>query len=133
MIERLKVIRTTMLSDEYRYKILKRLEDNPEISQRELAGELGISLGRVNYCIQALIEKGLVKANNFRNSKNKKGYAYLLTPRGIEDKARMTVEFLKIKIAEHEALTKEIKSLREEAGQVQARPQGGASLKKGAK
>jgi len=61
-----------MLSDEYRYKILKRLEVNPEISQRELAGELDISLGRVNYCIQALIEKGLVKANNFRNSKNKK-------------------------------------------------------------
>jgi len=133
MIERLNVIHTTMLSDEYRYKILKRLEANPEISQRELAGDLGISLGRVNYCIQALIEKGLVKANNFRNSKNKKGYAYLLTPRGIEDKARMTVEFLKIKIAEHEALTKEIKSLREEAGPVQARPQGGASPKKGAK
>ena len=109
-----------MLSDEYRYKILKRLEANPEISQRELAGELGISLGRVNYCIQALIGKGLVKANNFRNSKNKKGYAYLLTPRGIEDKAKITVEFLKIKIAEHEALTKEIKSLREEAGQITA-------------
>ncbi|MGA7751039.1 MAG: MarR family EPS-associated transcriptional regulator [Gallionella sp.] len=122
-----------MLSDEYRYKILKRLEANPEISQRELAGELGISLGRVNYCIQALIEKGLVKANNFRNSKNKKGYAYLLTPRGIEDKAKITVQFLKIKIAEHEALTKEIKNLREEAVQVQARQRGSASPKKGAK
>src|SRR5674476_521921 len=91
MIERLKVIRTTMLSDEYRYKILKRLEANPEISQRELAGDLDISLGRVNFCIQALIEKGLVKANNFRNSKNKKGYAYFLTPRGIEEKAKITV------------------------------------------
>jgi len=118
-----------MLSDEYRYKILKRLEANPEISQRELAGELGISLGRVNYCIKALVEKGLVKANNFRNSKNKKGYAYLLTPRGIEDKARMTVEFLKIKIAEHEALTKEIQGLQEEAVQVQARQSGGAPPK----
>lgn len=106
-----------MLSDEYRYKILKRLEADPEISQRKLAGELGISLGRVNYCIQALIEKGLVKANNFRNSKNKKGYAYLLTPRGIEDKAKLTVEFLKIKIAEHEALTKEIKALKRDAEQ----------------
>ena len=133
MIERLKVIRTTMLSDEYRYKILKCLEANPEISQRELAGDLGISLGRVNYCIQALIEKGLVKANNFRNSKNKKGYAYLLTPRGIEDKARMTVEFLKIKIAEHEALTKEISGLQAEAQQVQSRQLGGASPNKGAK
>ena len=122
-----------MLSDEYRYKILKRLEANPEISQRELAGELGISLGRVNYCIQALVEKGLVKANNFRNSKNKKGYAYLLTPRGIEDKAKITLEFLKIKLAEHEALTKEIKTLRKEAVQVQARQLFGASPKKGAK
>ena len=118
-----------MLSDEYRYKLLKRLEANPEISQRELAGELGISLGRVNYCIQALVEKGLVKASNFRNSKNKKGYAYLLTPKGIEDKAKITVEFLKIKIAEHEALTKEIKGLREETVQVRARQPGGASLK----
>jgi EPS-associated MarR family transcriptional regulator len=120
-----------MLSDEYRYKILKRLEANPEISQRELAGELGISLGRVNYCIQALIERGLVKANNFRNSKNKKGYAYLLTPRGIEDKAKITVQFLKIKIEEHEALKKEIKNLREEAGQVLAQRHGGATPRKG--
>ena len=122
-----------MLSDEYRYKILKRLEANPEISQRELAGDLGISLGRVNFCVQALIEKGLIKAKNFRNSKNKKGYAYLLTPRGIEEKAKITVQFLKIKIAEHEALTKEIKGLREEAVQVQARQHSGASIKKGAK
>ena len=119
-----------MLSDEYRYKILKRLEADPEISQRELAGELGISLGRVNYCVQALIEKGLVKAKNFRNSKNKKGYAYLLTPRGIEDKARMTVEFLKIKMAEHEALTNEIENLRAEAGKVQAKQTGATSPKK---
>ena len=122
-----------MLSDEYRYKILKRLEADPEISQRELAGELGISLGRVNFCVQALIEKGLVKAKNFRNSKNKKGYAYFLTPRGIEEKAKITVLFLKIKLAEHEALTKEIKNLREEAGQVPARQHSGAVLKKGAK
>lgn len=122
-----------MLNDEYRYKILKCLESNPEISQRELAGELDISLGRVNYCIQALIEKGLVKANNFRNSKNKKGYAYLLTPRGLEDKARMTVQFLKIKVAEHEALTKEIKNLRKEASQIQAPQRNGTPAGKGYK
>jgi EPS-associated MarR family transcriptional regulator len=122
-----------MLSDEYRYKILKRLEANPEISQRELAGELGISLGRVNFCVQALIEKGLIKAKNFRNSKNKKGYAYLLTPRGIEEKAKITVQFLKIKLAEHEALTKEIKGLREEAVQVQKRQNNKAILKKAAR
>jgi len=121
MIERLKANRIAMLSDEYRYKILKRLAADPEISQRELAGDLGISLGRVNYCIQALIEKGLVKANNFRNSKNKKGYAYLLTPKGIEEKAKITVEFLKIKLAEHEALTSEISHLQAEAQQLQTR------------
>jgi EPS-associated MarR family transcriptional regulator len=110
----------SMLTDEYRYKVLKHLEANPEISQRELAGLLGVSLGRVNFCIQALVEKGLVKANNFRNSSNKKGYAYLLTPKGIEEKALITVQFLKIKVAEHEALKKEIKDLREEAGRVAA-------------
>jgi EPS-associated MarR family transcriptional regulator len=123
-----------MLSDEYRYKILKRLEADPEISQRELAGDLGISLGRVNYCIQALIEKGMVKANNFRNSKNKKGYAYLLTPKGIEEKAKITVQFLKIKLAEHEALTKEISGLQAEAQQLQARqPNNVAATVKGMK
>ena len=122
-----------MLTDEYRYKVLKHLEANPEISQRELAGLLGVSLGRVNFCIQALVEKGLVKANNFRNSKNKKGYAYFLTPRGIEDKARITVQFLKIKVAEHEALKKEIKTLREEASRVIALQDDAASTRKGTK
>jgi len=101
-----------MLSDEYRYKILKKLEANPEISQRELAGELGISLGRANYCIRALAEKGLVKAKNFRNSKNKAGYAYFLTPRGIEEKVKITAYFLRRKIEEYEALEKEIEQLR---------------------
>ncbi len=120
-----------MLSDEYRYKLLKHLEANPEISQRELAGELGISLGRVNFCIQALVEKGLVKANNFRNSKNKKGYAYLLTPRGIEEKAQITMQFLKIKISEHEELKKEIKNLREEASQMMSLQHSVAPVKKG--
>ena len=115
-----------MLSDEYRYKILKYLEANPAMSQRELAGALGISLGRVNYCVQALIEKGLLKANNFRNSRNKKAYAYLLTPRGIEEKAKITVEFLKVKLAEHEALAKEIENLRKEAGRIQAAQKKGA-------
>ncbi len=109
-----------MLSDEYRYKILKRLEADPDVSQRTLAGELGISLGRVNYCLQALVEKGLVKANNFRNSKNKTGYVYLLTPKGLEEKARMTMEFLKVKLAEHEELKREIAYLQQEARQITA-------------
>ena len=79
-----------------------------------MAGELGISLGRVNYCIQALTEKGLVKAKNFRNSKSKIGYVYLLTPHGIEEKMKITADFLKIKVEEYEALEKEIALLREE-------------------
>jgi len=104
-----------MLTDEYRYKILKRFESNPEISQRELAIELGVSLGRANYCIQALIEKGLVKAKNFKNSQNKKAYMYYLTPKGIEAKASITLAFLKHKIAEYQALKTEIEHLEYEA------------------
>ena len=103
-----------MLTDEYRYKILKLVETNPEISQRELAQQLGISLGRVNYCIKALIEKGLVKATNFRNNKNKLAYMYLLTPSGIEEKASITLRFLKFKIHEFEMLQSEILLLRKE-------------------
>jgi len=113
-----------MLSDEYRYKILKRLENEPEISQRELAKELGISLGRVNYCLKALIEKGWVKANNFRNNQHKKAYMYLLTPRGVEEKSRITVEFLKIKIAEYEALKCEVEILQQEAAQIRSAKRG---------
>ncbi len=113
-----------MLNDEFRYKILKRLESDPDVSQRALAGELGMSLGRVNYCIQALMEKGLLKANNFRNSRNKAGYVYFLTPKGIEEKARLTVEFLKIKLVEHEELKREIASLQQEARQIVASQNG---------
>lgn len=101
-----------MLTDEYRYKVLKLLDDNPELTQRQLAKSLGISLGKVNYCLKALIEKGMIKASNFRNSQNKHAYAYLLTRSGIEAKTRLTAEFLKIKIAEHQSLKKEIEELR---------------------
>ena len=104
-----------MLTDEYRYKILKILEANPEISQRDLARELDISLGRVNFCLKALIEKGLLKATNFRNSKNKMAYMYLLTPSGIEEKSAITAQFLKIKMQEYADLETEIDQLRREA------------------
>lgn len=106
-----------MLTDEYRYKILKRLETNPEISQRELAQKLGISLGKANYCLRALVQKGLLKVNNFRNNQNKTAYLYLLTPHGVEQKARMTVEFLRIKVQEYERLRTEIEELQREAEQ----------------
>lgn len=107
-----------MLTDEYRYKILKILDANPEISQRDLARELGVSLGRVNFCLKALIEKGLLKATNFRNSKKKLAYMYLLTPRGIEEKSAITAQFLKIKMQEYANLEAEIKELRREAVQL---------------
>ncbi len=106
----------SMLTDEYRYKILKRLKTNPELSQRELAQELGISLGKANFCIKALVQKGLLKVNNFRNNQNKTAYLYLLTPHGIEEKSRVTLRFMKYKMDEYEALKLEIEGLQREAG-----------------
>ena len=101
-----------MLDDETHYKILKLLQDNPRISQRALAEALGVSLGKTNYCLKALIGRGLVKARNFRNSNNKAAYAYFLTPVGIEEKARVAIHFLKRKMAEYEVLEHEIAALR---------------------
>jgi EPS-associated MarR family transcriptional regulator len=103
-----------MLTDEMRYKLMRVLQDNPEMSQRDLARELGVSLGRVNYCLQALIRKGLVKARNFSKSNNKAAYMYLLTPRGIDQKGSLTLAFLKAKTREYEELRTEIEQLRRE-------------------
>jgi len=105
--------------EEQHYKLLKILQNNPDLSQRELARALGLSLGKTNYCLRALIEKGFIKANNFRNSQNKVAYAYLLTPRGIEEKVQATAYFLKLKLAEFKALESEIEHLRREVMQVQ--------------
>lgn len=107
-----------MLTDEYRYRILKLVEVRPEISQRELATELGISLGKANFCLKALIEVGLLKATNFRNSKNKIAYMYLLTPSGIKEKSSITQRFLKAKIKEYEMLQAEINTLMQDTGLV---------------
>lgn len=104
-----------MLTDEVRYKLLKLLEPNPRLSQREVARELGISLGKVNYCLNALVDRGWIKAANFKNSRNKTGYMYLLTPRGFEEKARVTARFLQMKMREYEALKTEIEQIRAEA------------------
>lgn len=103
--------------EDLHYKLLKVLQANPDLSQRQLAQELGVSLGKTNYCLRALIEKGWVKADNFRRSTNKVAYAYLLTPRGIDERARATVQFLRRKVAEHEALANEIEQLRDEIKQ----------------
>jgi len=102
------------MTEETHYRVMKIIEGRPGISQRELADELGVSLGKANYCLKALIGKGWVKVNNFRNSDNKLGYLYILTPMGIEQKAQITVRFLKRKIAEYEALKDEIETLKTE-------------------
>lgn len=107
-----------MLTDEYRYKVLKLLDDNPELTQRQLAKALGISLGKVNFCLKALIEKGMIKAGNFKNSQNKQAYAYLLTPKGVEAKVRLAVAFLRAKVAQHRALQDEIEQLRQEVAEI---------------
>lgn len=102
------------MTEDTHYKVLKLLETNPELSQRQLAKALGVSLGKANYCIGALIDKGLVKAGNFKNSDNKRAYFYVLTPRGIEAKAKMSVRFLARKMAEYETLGREIERLKNE-------------------
>lgn len=111
------LLNAPMFDDNTSYGLLKTLEDNPSLSQRDLAKRLGISLGKVNFCLNALIGKGCLKVNNFRNSDNKLAYAYLLTPRGVEQKARMTVEFLQVKLQEYEQLRAEINELKREAEQ----------------
>ena len=104
----------TQPHQEIHLKVLRYLENDPEITQRELAKKLGISLGKANYCLKALMDKGLIKAGNFKNSNNKSAYIYLLTPKGIEEKSRITLHFLKRKIDEYENLKKEINELRQE-------------------
>jgi len=100
------------MTEDTHYHVFKILETNPSISQRELAGELGVSLGKANYCVRALIDKGLVKASNFKNSENKRAYFYVLTPKGIEAKAKISVRFLARKMEEYEALRVEIEELK---------------------
>lgn len=100
--------------DETHYQVLRLLDRRPELTQRELADELGVSVGKANYVLNALIEKGLVKARNFKNSRNKSAYAYFLTPAGMEEKARVTVRFLRRKMDEYEQIKKEIEELKKE-------------------
>jgi len=104
-----------VLTEETHYKLMRLIQANPELSQREVARELGVSLGKVNYCLRALVRRGWIKAANFKNSRNKAAYMYLLTPRGIEQKASLTVRFLKIKMNEYERLKVEIEQIRREA------------------
>ncbi len=104
------------MQDEITYKLLKSIEENPSQSQRQLSKSLGISLGKLNYCLKALVGKGWVKARNFRKNPNKSDYLYLLTPDGVEAKTRVTVRFLKRKMQEYEQLKDVIAELQKEAG-----------------
>ncbi len=99
------------VSDEVRYRLLTYLQEHPEASQRKLAEALGVSVGKVNYCLQALVRKGLVKMRNFRRSKNKLAYVYVLTPKGIEEKLDVTERFLRRKMEEYDAISVEIERL----------------------
>ena len=104
-----------MNNKDIRLDLLRKLQSNPKHTQRELSQEMGISLGKVNYCMQKLTAKGWVKLTNFSRSSNKFGYAYLLTPSGIEEKSRLTFSFLKRKLIEYEVLKKEINALQLES------------------
>ena len=103
------------------FRVLHLLEEEPELTQRELAQKLGISLGGVNYCLKALIEIGHIKAGNFSKNPNKSVYLYLLTPQGITEKAKLTAGFLKRKIVEYHALKKEIEVIQSKVNRVKNR------------
>jgi EPS-associated MarR family transcriptional regulator len=100
---------------EAHFRVLRLLEVNPQMKQRELAAAAGVSLGKTNYCINALLEKGLIKVQNFKSNKHKLVYAYLLTPAGIAEKADLTQRFLQRKMEEYESLRTEIELLKQEA------------------
>ena len=109
-----------MNKDQVHFDLLRKLEANPKYTQRELSKEMGISLGKVNYCINKLITKGWVKLSNFRRNPNKVGYIYLLTPKGIKEKTRLTFAFLKIKMDEYEILREEISALKKDVNQLKS-------------
>jgi EPS-associated MarR family transcriptional regulator len=104
----------SQIDQEIHLKLLRLLATRPQVSQRDLAQHLGVSLGKTNYCLQALVEKGLVKARNFKNSSNKRAYYYLLTPEGLRVKTQIGLRFMQRKIEECEALRAEIEELQEE-------------------
>ena len=102
-------------------ELLRILKDKEKMSQRELSSNLGISLGKVNFILKALADKGIIKVRNFKNNKNKRAYAYFLTPKGIEEKARLTINFFKRKTAEYDRLDQELKVLRDEVDKMNSK------------
>ncbi len=113
------------MSSELQFRVLRLLESDPHLTQRELSKSLGVSLGGINYCLNALVVKGLVKIKNFKSSKNKRGYAYLLTPQGVAEKTALTGDFLRQRMREYQNLKIEIDLLNTELSK-----SGAASLKK---
>ena len=103
------------MQDEIAYKLLKLIEAEPHLSQRDIAQKMGVSLGKTNYCLKALIDKGFIKLQNFYKNKKKSSYIYFLTPKGLEEKAAVTYRFLQRKIKEYENIKVEIESLKNEA------------------
>ena len=102
------------MHEEISYKLFSLVEQHPRLSQRELAKEMGISLGKTNNCLKGLMKKGWLKARNFKNSNNRIAYAYVLTPRGLREKAKITARYLEHKVREYERLKSEIEKLRQE-------------------
>ena len=107
--------RQAQIQEDTHFRIMRILQDNPDLTQRELADQLGMSVGGLNYCLKALIDKGFVKMGNFQKSKNKFKYVYLLTPQGIAERVMLTSRFLQRKMEEYEALKVEIEALQAEA------------------
>ncbi len=107
-----------MLDDSLQYRLFNLLYSKPDISQRTVANSLGISLGKTNYCLRALMEKGWIKVKEFSREGNKRAYSYILTPKGLEEKAKVTLRFLRRKMAEYEVLQREIEELRQEIEEV---------------
>ena len=116
VLQNSRTVLSTGARDELRLRVLRALEANPELSQRQLAAELGVSLGGVNYALKALIERGFVKADNFRKSGAKVAYLYVLTPKGIAEKSSLATAFLGRKLEEYEVLRQEIEALKGEVG-----------------
>lgn len=103
-----------LISDEVRYSLLTLIQKNSNVSQRELAEKMGVSVGKVNYCVKALVDVGYIKLNNFASSNNKSGYAYFLTPKGIKEKIDVTVRFLEYKQSQYDAIKHEIEDLKKQ-------------------
>jgi EPS-associated MarR family transcriptional regulator len=120
-------VNKAMIQQEIHFRIMRILQDNPDLTQRELAQMLGMSVGGLNYCLKALIDKGFVKMGNFQKSKNKFKYVYLLTPEGIAEKVALTSRFLKRKMEEYDALKVEVEALKAEVGEDEANGLGKAS------